>query len=429
MNTYEVKKINRPCDLHVTVPGSKSMTNRALLMAALSDGVTTLEGILFSDDSRYFLSSLKSLGYEVDYSEEKCQATVRGLGGRLPQKTGKIYVGSAGTAARFLTAMLALSDGEYVIDASEQMQKRPMKPLFDALSEMGAEFTYLKEEGFLPVRVKGNSASCGKANVDISKSTQFLSALLMTAPMMTKGLDIHITSEKTDGAYIRITRKMMEEFGCHVDYDGKDYHIAGGQAYKAGKYIVEPDVSAACYFYAMAAVTGGSAVVNHVHEGLMQGDMKFLDVLKKMGCSVEDTPDGIRVTGPKEGLTGIDVNMNDFSDQTMTLAAIAPFAKTVTHIHGIAHIRLQESDRLAAIEENLTAMGITCEAGEDEISIYPGEVKPCCIETHEDHRLAMAFAIPGLMTAGIVIKNPSCCRKTFENYFELLDEISTEHQE
>lgn len=421
---YIVKKLNQPLDIRVTVPGSKSMTNRALLMAALSDGTTNLQGILFSDDSRHFLDALKALGFAVTYSEEDCSASVLGFGGRIPNKTGTVYVGSAGTAARFLTAMLALSDGEYEILASEQMEKRPMLPLFEALQSMGAEFTYLKEEGHLPVRVKGCAAKATEVSIDISKSTQFLSALLMTAVMVKNGLHIHIVSEKTDGAYVRITREMMKQFGCEVIYDGHDYEIPKGQTYRAGTYVVEPDVSAACYFYAMAAVTGGSAVVNHVHPGLWQGDMKFLDVLEQMGCLVEDTKEGIRVTGNRDGLKGIDVDMNDFSDQTMTLCAIAPFAKSETHIRNVAHISLQESDRLSAILHNLDSLGIRCEREGDGLVVYPGTCRACEIETYEDHRMAMAFSIPGLLTDGIVIQNPMCCRKTFEGYFDVLDEIT-----
>lgn len=421
---YIVKKLNQPLDIRVTVPGSKSMTNRALLMAALSDGTTNLQGILFSDDSRHFLDALKALGFAVTYSEEDCSASVTGYSGRIPQKTGMIHVGSAGTAARFLTAMLALSDGEYEILASEQMEKRPMLPLFEALQSMGAKFTYLKEEGHLPVRVKGCAAIATEVSIDISKSTQFLSALLMTAPMLANGLHIHIVSEKTDGAYVRITREMMKQFGCEAIYDGHDYEIPKGQAYRAGTYVVEPDVSAACYFYAMAAVTGGSAVVNHVHPGLWQGDMKFLDVLEQMGCLVEDTKEGIRVTGNRDGLKGIDVDMNDFSDQTMTLCAIAPFAKSETHIRNVAHISLQESDRLSAILHNLDSLGIRCEREGEGLVVYPGTCRACEIETYEDHRMAMAFSIPGLLTDGIVIQNPMCCRKTFEGYFDVLDEIT-----
>lgn len=421
---YIVKKLNHPLDIRVTVPGSKSMTNRALLMAALSDGTTNLQGILFSDDSRYFLDALKALGFTVTFCEENHSASVTGCCGRIPKKTGAIYVGSAGTAARFLTAMLALSDGKYEILASEQMEKRPMLPLFEALQSMGAQFTYLKEAGHLPVRVKGCAAQTAEVSIDISKSTQFLSALLMTAVMLKDGLRIHITSEKTDGAYVRITREMMKQFGCIAQYDGHDYFIEKGQAYKAGTYVVEPDVSAACYFYAMAAATGGSAVVNHVHPGLMQGDMKFLDVLEQMGCFVEDTNEGIRVTGSSDGLNGVDVDMNDFSDQTMTLCAIAPFAKSETRIRNVSHISLQESDRLAAILHNLKSLGIRCEQEGDGLVVYPGTCRACEIETYEDHRMAMAFAIPGLLTDGVVIRNPLCCKKTFEGYFDVLDEIT-----
>lgn len=421
---YEVHKITGPFDVTVTVPGSKSMTNRALLMAALSDGVTEVSGILFSDDSRVFLDALKTLGFEVYIDEENRSVKVTGCCGRIPQREAEVYVGSAGTAARFITAMLALSDGTYTVRASAQMEKRPMKPLFDALAKLGASIEYIKEEGRLPVVIRGCQNALKCVELDISKSTQFLSALLMMAPMLADGLDIHITSEKTDGAYIRITREMMREFGCIASYDGHDYHVPGGQVYHMESYMVEPDVSAACYFYAMAAVTGGSALVRGVYKNLMQGDMKFINVLSDMGCTVSYEAEGIKVTGPLYGLKGIDVDMNDFSDQTMTLAAIAPFASGETKIRNIAHISGQESDRLAGIIENLSRLGIRAYREGNGIVIIPGRCKPCVIETYEDHRMAMAFAIPGLMTDGVIINNPMCCRKTFENYFEILNDIT-----
>lgn len=421
---YKVHKITGPFDVKVTVPGSKSMTNRALLMAALSDGVTRVSGILFSDDSRVFLQALRTLGFNVDIDEENKSVEVTGCCGKIPQKEADVYVGSAGTAARFITAMLALSDGIYKVRASEQMEKRPMKPLFDALTKLGASIEYIKEEGMLPVVIRGCKNALGRVELDISRSTQFLSALLMMAPMLSDGLDIHITSEKTDGAYIRITRKMMEEFGCIAEYDGHDYHVPGGQVYHMESYMVEPDVSAACYFYAMAAVTGGSALVRGVCRNLMQGDMKFINVLSDMGCEISYETEGIKVTGPVDGLKGVDVDMNDFSDQTMTLAAIAPFARGETRIRNIAHISGQESDRLMGIIENLSRLGIKAYRENDGIVIIPGKCKPCLIETYEDHRMAMAFSIPGLVTDGVVINNPMCCRKTFENYFEILNDIT-----
>lgn len=424
MNTYHVKTLTKPVDLKVEVPGSKSITNRALFMAALGNGESVLHGVLFSDDSRYFLSSLQSLGFKVQTDEDKKEVIIEGQQGQIPKKEAKIYVGSAGTAARFLTAMLALSDGVYTVQASEQMKKRPMKPLFDTLERMGAKFTYLEKEGFLPVCIQGTRKAKTEIEIDISKSTQFLSALLMMAPVLEENIRICIVSEKKDGAYIHITRKMMEQFGVLSTFDGEVYQIEKGQSYKNLSYQIEPDVSAACYFYAMAVLTGGRAVVCHVHQDSMQGDLKFLGVLEQLGAKVLDTPDGIEVLGTPDGIyDGITVNMNDFSDQTMTLAALAPFARTKTVIRGIGHIRLQESDRLSAIATELKKMGIVVEEGEDFLVIHPGEVRPSQVETYDDHRIAMAFSLVGLRAEGITILNPLCCKKTFENYFTLLDTI------
>lgn len=424
MDIYRVKKLQHPVNLEVEVPGSKSITNRALFLAALSGGSTRLKGVLFSEDSRYFLSSLQALGFEVDIDEKKREVVVKGCGGNIPKKEAEIYVGSAGTAARFLTAMLALSEGSYTIQASEQMKRRPMKPLFEALEQMGAEFHYLEKEGFLPVKVRGIRTGLKEAFLDISRSTQFLSALLMMAPVLGEDFRIHITSEKKDGSYIRITRRMMEQFGVKSSFDGSDYLIEGGQSYERAEYQIEPDVSAACYFYGMAALTGGRAVVKEVHSDSMQGDRKFLEVLEKLGCQVRDTVSGIEVKGTEDGrYPGITIDMNDFSDQTMTLAALAVFADSKTTIKNIGHIRLQESDRLSAIAGELKRMEIEVEEGEDYLVITPGEPKPSNVRTYEDHRMAMAFSLIGLRSEGIVIENPLCCRKTFEEYFTVLDEI------
>lgn len=435
---YLVKKTDKPINWTVTVPGSKSMTNRALLMAALSDGETELSGVLFSDDSRYFISALQSLGFETKVDEKGKKVTVKGENGRIPKKEAEIYVGSAGTAARFLTAMLGMSDGIYTIQASEQMKKRPMKDLFLLLKQAGAGIEYLEQEGYLPIKITGRKADSLNGNkepakmdqklivqLDISKSTQFLSAMLLISPMIEEGLCIEITSEKTDGSYIKITRGMMEECGVTSLFDGRNYEVPAGASYHMKHYIVEPDMSAACYFYGAAAITGGLALVRNVHMDNSQGDRKFLEVLEKIGCSVTDSEEGIVVEGPADGkIKGIDIDMNDFSDQTMTLAAMAPFASEKVHISHIGHIRLQESDRIHAIVTELTRVGIHCEETEDSITVYPGKPHAALIETYEDHRMAMAFSLIGLKTEGIVIHNPMCCRKTFENYFELLTELT-----
>ena len=427
---YRVKRLREPVNWIVEVPGSKSMTNRALLMAAIARSKVTLNGVLFSDDSRYFLSSLQSLGYTVSVDETKKIVEVTGNGGKIPYKEGEIYVGSAGTAARFLTALLGISDGTYTIQASDQMKRRPMRPLFEALLSLGAEIIFLEQEWHLPVRITGAgklislNTEPALLKLDISESTQFLSAFLLISPMFEKGIRIEITSDKTDGSYIRITRKMMEQFGVTVFFDGKNYEVSAKSAYEREVYQIEPDMSAACYFYGAAAITGGYALVKNLHGDCMQGDMRFLEVLDQMGCTVKEEQEGISVSGPKAGdLNGIAVDMNDFSDQALTLAAIAPYAKGEVQISHIAHIRAQESDRIHAIAENLTRAGIRCKEMPDGVRIHPGRPQPCSIATYDDHRVAMAFSLLGLGSDGIVIENPSCCRKTFEEYFQILDNL------
>ena len=424
METYKVKMVDRPLSGTVVVPGSKSMTNRALLLAALSEEESILQGVLFSDDSRHFLDCLVTLGYKLDINETEKTVKLQGCGRNIPNKFAKINVGSAGTAARFITAMLALSDGEYEIGCSEQMEKRPMEELFKVLTDMGAQFTYLKEEGHLPVRVKGNGGICKDIDMDISKSTQFLSAMLMVTPVTDSGICIRITSEKKEGSYIHITMKMLQSFGVDVKFDGECYTVPGKQKLQIGTYYIEPDVSAACYFYGMAALTGGKVIVKNVHSDSMQGDLKFLSVLEKMGCEKTEEQDGIAIQGPKDGkLKGVDINMNDFSDQALTLAALAPFADSETVIRNIGHIRGQECNRMAAIVNELKKCGIGCWEDGDDIHIEPGEIVPAVIETYEDHRVAMAFTLLGLKANGIVISNPMCCKKTFETYYEVLEQF------
>lgn len=423
MDTYTVRKLEKK-NIVVEVPGSKSITNRALLMAALSESKVTLTGVLFSDDSRYFLEALKELGFTIDIKEQEKTVTVIGCGGKIPKNDVKIYVGSAGTAARFLTAMLGLSGGHYIIDASEQMKKRPMAALFDAMELLGVKFSYLENTGFLPVEVLGREEKNGEIELDISKTSQPLSALLMTSVMNGKEMNIHIVSRKKTGSYIDITRKMMKQFGCDTEFDGETYRIDGKCTYKLEHYHIEPDVSAACYFYGIAAITGGSAIVKNVHFDTMQGDICFVKVLCDMGCSAIDTEAGIELKAPNDAvLKGITVDMNNFSDQALTLAAVSVFAEDMVKIQNIGHIRLQECDRLKAMVNELTRMGISVEEGEDYIIIHPGNTKKTCVETYDDHRVAMAFTLVGIGRGNITINNPMCCKKTFENYFQVIESL------
>ena len=413
----------------VEVPGSKSITNRALLLAALAKGKSTLSGVLFSDDSRHFLQSLVSLGFRVEINEAAKQVTVYGEGGRIPNKNAVINVGSAGTAARFLTAFLGISVCDCCIEASEQMKKRPMKELFLALASLGSTFSFPEKEDFLPVEFHNNTPlSATEVTVNIDKSSQFLSALLISACLLPGDFTVHITG--THGmAYIEMTVAMMQQFGVRVERpDASTFFIPAGQSYTARDYFIEPDMSAACYFYAMAPLLGVSVTVPHIPEHSLQGDVKFLEVLKQMGCTVfyDDSKGSFVVKGPaNRHFSGVSVNFGAFSDQTMTLAAIAPFATGKTTITGISHIKYQECDRYHAIINELTRVGIRCtEINEgDGLEIEPGTPQPAEIETYDDHRMAMAFSLLGLRTEGIVIKNAECCRKTFETYFDVLEQM------
>lgn len=426
---------NFPCTARV--PGSKSITNRALLLATLAEGTSTLRGALFSDDSRHFLKCVQDLGFETSVDEAAKIVTVTGQGGRIPRKEASLYVGSAGTAARFLTALLGVSGGVYHMDASEQMRRRPMAPLLDCLKELGCEIRYGEaaagqaapedtvnrpREGHFPFTLQGHGFGQDRIAVDIGHSSQFLSALLISSCLA--GRDFTIKVKGVHGmAYIGMTCKMMEQFGVLAERTAADtFVIRAGQRYNALDYQVEPDVSAACYFYACAPLLQVPVLVEHVHFNSLQGDVAFLHILEKMGCTARDTPDGIVVNLPAGGsFHGVAADLSACSDQAITLAAIAPFADTPTTITGIGHIRLQESDRIHAIVTELGRMGIRCEEREDGVTIWPGAPKPSIVETYEDHRMAMGFSLIGLRAPGIEIADPLCCRKTFENYFEVLE--------
>ena len=427
INNYLVKQYKNSGRIEVNVPGSKSITNRALMIAALSAGVCKLKGVLFSDDSRAFLSCLTELGFEVTINEEIKEVTIHGLSGQIPNRNAKINVRSAGTAARFLTAMLAFAGGDYVLDSSGQMKKRPMKPLIELLRSLGVTVKCLEKEDHFPFEIHSKGINKNEIEMDTTVSSQFVSALLMTGVMVKDGLKIKMTGSRTNGAYIKMTLAMLKQFGIDVVRQGDECFVPYNLSYEKEVYQIEPDVSGACYFYAMAALLGTTVRVNDVHIDSLQGDIKFLDVLKELGCIVKDTESGVCVTGKKDRkYPGIIVDMNDFSDQTMTLAAIAPFASSQTIIKNISHIRFQETNRIQAIVNELTRLGIKCMEAEKYkgIIIQPGSIIKNEVETYNDHRMAMAFTLIGLRTGGIVIKNYKCCAKTFENYFDIIDDIT-----
>lgn len=428
-NIYSTMQKNTTSCLTVNVPGSKSITNRALLLSTLANGTSTLRGVLFSDDSRHFLKCIQDLGFSTSVDEINNIISVTGHSGTVPLKEASQYVGSAGTAARFLTAYLGISNGTYYMDASEQMRKRPMLPLLESLKELGCDIVYglpdqpsTTNEGFFPFTLKGNGFKKSEISINIKHSSQFLSALLIASCLCEN--DFKINVEGTHGmSYINMTQQMMQQFGVITKCDDNNcFTTKSGQSYKALDYQIEPDVSAACYFYAMAPILNISVQVEYVHFDSLQGDVEFLRILEKLGCIVTDEANGILVTPPADGVyEGITVDMSACSDQAITLAAIAPFAQSPTKITGIGHIRYQESNRIKAIVTELDKMGIVCQETEDSITINPGIPKASLVETYDDHRMAMGFSLIGLRSDGIVINDPLCCRKTFENYFDVLN--------
>ncbi len=400
----------------VTVPGSKSITNRALLMAALSDGECVLKGCMAGGDGEQFLSCLKQLGFKTEESIDETAAIVKnktikicGCGGEIPAYNAEVYVGSAGTAARFIAAMAAFSKGRYHLDASEQMKKRPMKDLTDACMEAGAKISFDEREGYFPMTIEGAGEIPGSLSVNIDKSSQFLSALMIAAGAGRRECRIEV--EGSHGlAYVDMTARMMREFGVDAVRENNAYLI-NGKGYRAIDYVIEPDMSAAAYFHAASLLTGKEISVYGEHEDMLQGDREFAKLLDGMNAG-----DG-HIRG------GMTVDMSAMSDQALTLAVLSAYADAPVTIKGIGHIRLQECDRIAAIRENLKRMGIETEEFEDGVRINPGEPHGAEIKTFEDHRVAMSFALAGLVTEGIVIDDPACVGKTFPEYFEVLKSI------
>ena len=418
---YQVKKVEQPHDIITEVPGSKSITNRALLIAALAEGTSVLHGVLFSDDSRHFMQALYDLGFPIHIDEDAKTVTIEGFGGNIPNEEAEVYVGSAGTAARFLTAFLGLSKGKYRLTASEQMKKRPMKELLVALEEMGSEITYEEEAYCFPFTIGNFQCKKNKITIDVDKSSQFLSALLISIVLLPQNFMIKVTGNH-GMAYVNMTIRMMQQFGVGIERTLTGaYRKRRTNNYESGTYTIEPDVSAACYFYALAPLLRVNVKVKNIHMDCLQGDIKFLKVLVRMGCKIENEEDGVLLYPPKDKFLGGSFDLSSFSDQALTLAAIAPFAKSKVCIMNIGHIRYQECDRIQAIVNNLRKMGIAAIEQGNNIFILPGTPTACQIETFEDHRVAMAFSLIGTMIDGIEIENPACTHKTFENYFEVLE--------
>jgi 3-phosphoshikimate 1-carboxyvinyltransferase len=416
----EILPLDRPVDATVHVPGSKSVTNRALLVAALADGASTIRNTLFSDDSYWLMHALVRLGFDLRANRKTGETGITGQNGIIPERDVEVFVGNAGTVARFLPPALALGEGPYVVDGVPRMRERPVGDLVDAMRLLGAGVGYGEEDGRFPLRVEGGGFRGGMARVRAKSSSQFVSGLLMAAPYAEEPVVLELEGRE-EWPYVGITAEVMRAFGVEVGIGDARYAVEPG-IYEAREYEVEPDASAASYFMAAAAVTGGRVRIPGLGARSPQGDLRFAGVLREMGCEVEVGEDRVEVRGP-ERLRGVEVDMNAFSDTMMTLAAIAPFASTPTVIKNVEHTRYQETDRVSAVATELGRLGISVEEGRGLLRITPGSIKPAVVETYGDHRMAMALAVTGLVAPGIRIRDPGCVTKTFPDYFERLESL------
>lgn len=418
----EIKPFEGPVDATIRVPGSKSITNRALTIGALADGTSTIENPLFSDDPYWLMAALTGLGLRTKADRETGTVIVEGKRGIIPKSGVEVFVGNAGTAARFLPPVLALGEGPYLVDGVARMRERPVGDLVEAMKGLGARVGYAGKEGRFPIEVEGGGIRGGVVGVRGTRSSQFLSGLLMAAPYAEEPVVLEVEGGLVSRPYIGITLGVMKDFGVEVVKEGSDTFVVPPGVYKAGRYVVEPDASGASYFFAAAALTGGRVRVPGLGASSSQGDLGFVEVLEEMGCEVQIGANYVEVRGP-ERLRGIEVDMNEISDTMITLGAIAPFTSSPTTIKNVAHTRAQETDRIAAVAQELTRLGIRVEEYPDGLKITPGPVSSGTVRTYDDHRMAMAFSLLGLVVPGIRIQNPSCVTKTLPDYFQRLEAL------
>lgn len=421
-----IKKV----DGEINLPGSKSLSNRALLLAALAKGSTTLTNLLDSDDIRHMLNALTKLGVNYQLSDDKKTCVVEGLGRAFNTAelgTLELFLGNAGTAMRPLCAALCLGQGEYVLTGEARMFERPIGSLVDALQQAGAEINYLENENYPPLKISGTGLKGGNIQIDGSVSSQFLTAFLMSAPMASEDTTIEIIGELVSKPYIKITLQIMSDFGIEVDNENGKYQkftIKGGQVYTApGTYLVEGDASSASYFLAAAAIGGGAVKVTGIGRKSVQGDIQFADALEAMGANIEWGDDYIKAS--KGELKAVDMDFNHIPDAAMTIAVVALFAKGVTKITNVYNWRVKETDRLFAMATELRKVGAFVVEGHDFLEVTaPDKILHAEIDTYDDHRIAMCFSLVALSGTSVTINDPKCTSKTFPDYFEKLALVS-----
>ncbi len=425
VKAIRIAPASKPIVADIVVSGSKSLSNRALIIAGMAEGTTRLEGLLRSDDTWWCADALRRLGVGVEF--DGAGARIAGIGRSRP-KSGELHVGSAGTIARFLPPMLAAGGkGKWKITASRQMSQRPVAALFDALRAGGAKIECLEKENCFPVIIHGSSFSGGQLAMSGAVSSQFISGILIGAAQTTNGVDLTVTGGIVQSQYVAITVDAMRHFGAKVSNEADFTHFkVEPTGYTANDLTVEADASTATYFAALAAVTRGKIVMNNLGRNTRQPDYGFFAILERMGCTVTrgESASSVEMAGRLKG--GFDIDMRPLSDATLTLAAIAPFADAPIHMHGVAHIRHHECDRIAAMCKSLTKVGIKVDEHPDGLTVYPGRPKFGVLETFEDHRMAMSLAVLGIGGAGVELKHPQCVSKTCPGFFDQLSAIGVE---
>ncbi len=421
VSAVSIVPVTRPLQGSVRPPGSKSITNRALVLAALADGTSKLHGVLDSQDTRVMVESLRRLAIGVTHDAATCEAVISGCSGRPSAPSAELWLENSGTSIRFLTAVACLGHGKYRLDGNARMRERPIGELCDALKALGGNSVCELSNGCPPVLVTGSGLPGGTAHVEAEKSSQFLSALLMAAPCAQRPVELVLRGGLVSEPYVDMTIRMMHAFGAAVEQSEKSRYQIAPALYRATDYSIEPDASAASYFFAAAAITGGAVTVEGLSRDSLQGDVNFVKLLAQMGCDLQWNDSSITVCG--KPLRGIDVDMNEISDTAQTLAAVAPFAAGPTRIRNVAHIRHKETNRIAAVAAELRRLGLGVDEHPDGLTIHPGPIRPATISTYDDHRMAMSFALIGLKVPGIRIANPECTAKTYPRFFEDLEAL------
>ncbi|MGG3915885.1 3-phosphoshikimate 1-carboxyvinyltransferase [Rossellomorea vietnamensis] len=417
----------------ITIPGSKSFTNRALILGAVANGTTQLSGILKSDDSYWCIKTLNELGVKTDIVDESI--AIEGCGGKWVDHLS-LYIGAAGTIGRFLPGVLAAdpsSESSWNLEASERMSQRPIMPLIEAINTLGGRIEYKEKEGYFPLEIRGGGLSGGEVSISGKTSSQFISGLLLASPLTKQDVKITVIDELVQQEYVKITIDLMEKFGVKISHskDFKVFEIPRG-SYKGRNLQLEADVSTACYFFALAAITKGSIKITNVNPKTNQPDIMMLEVFERLGCEITTGKDWIEVKGPEVLTGGFQISMKEMSDQALTLATIAPFANEPITIREVEHIRTHESDRISAICTELKKMGIKVDEYKDGLTVYPGEPKSAIVETYDDHRVAMSLSLIGTRVPGIKVNNPGTVSKTCPTYFSLLENMGigiTYHRE